>query len=110
MTVVVLLPSGVNKSFRFSTIDDGNQLEIAVTFPLAMHSMEELMKPLRKKIEAGKKSFSGDMSMNYVLKTNAIRRYFAELTAQKDHRMLCKCHITLPKKSTGQTEESLLLR
>ena len=102
MTVMVLMPTGVDENFTCRVVENGAELEITMEWPRAIYNVDDMHKQLYTELET--KEDYGD----FLLKKAAISKAVKKIMKEKDDRMVSKCRIQLPMISNGESEPHLL--
>lgn len=98
MTVVVLMPTGVNSKYTVAVVGGGTKLEIGVEWPEMLVDAENLHEPFKKAMEMKKKgggAVDGTIQ-DYITRMQEFKKHIMGLERRMD-RFECKATIELPK-------------
>jgi hypothetical protein len=95
ITVVVLMPSGINQhDYSLAVVGGGTRLELSVSWPEMMIDSEKLHEPFKKKMEALKLGLTG-VFQDYLTRVQQFQLHINEMERRMD-RLESKCTIELP--------------
>lgn len=107
VTVVVLMPSGVNRSgYHVEVGGGGRKLELTVQWPEMMVDSEKLHEPYRKMMEVKKGMLDPGKFQDYLNRQQQYQVHINELKRKMGGRLESKCAIKLPRNVIAHHIES----
>ena len=95
ITVVVLMPSGINQSdYSLAVVGGGTKLEVTVQWPDMMVDSDKLHEPFKRKMESMKLGLTGTFQ-DYLTRVQQFQLHTNNLEKKMD-RFESKCSIELP--------------
>jgi hypothetical protein len=98
ISVVVVMPSGVNDRHSIAVKKGGSQLEIQVDWPKMFTDYEALHEPLEIMLEKNRRSKEGETEKHdHNVRIQEFKKHMKNLESMMENRMESKVLITLPK-------------